>query len=106
MTPKQIQKFIDYLCKTYNNSTVIIDITEFHKEFKEIQNYLKVGSEDSTSIRLELKNGEVLDKGTAAKSSWYFTWWGKAACMFPPILVIKKDFQKSLGNPPKCLRRL
>lgn len=106
MTPKQIQKFIDYLCKTYNNSTVIIDITEFPKEFKEIQKYLMIGSEDSTSIRVDLKYSEVFNTGTATESLWYFTNWGRGACMFPPKLVTKEDLYKSLGTPPKCLRRL
>lgn len=106
MTTKQIQKFIDYLCKTCNKATVIIDISEFPKEFKGIQEYFRIGSGGTQSIRLDLRNGEVLDRGAATESLWYFTWWGRAACMFPPILVTKKDFQKSLENPPKCLRRL
>ena len=42
------------ICKTYDNSTAIIDTSEFHKEFKEIHEYLRVGSEDATSIRLDL----------------------------------------------------
>lgn len=99
MTPKQIQKFIDYLCKTYDNSTAIIDISEFHKEFKEIHEYLRVGSEDATSIRLDLNNGEVIDKGAASEPLWYFTGLGRTTCGFLPILVTKEDLCKALENP-------
>lgn len=106
MTPKEIQKFIDYLCKTYDKSTAIIDISEFHKEFKEIQEYFRVGSEDTASIRLDLNNGEVIDKGAASESLWYFTVLDRTTCGFLPILVTKEDLRKALGNPPKCLRRL
>lgn len=106
MTPKHVQKFIDYLCKTYNKTTVIIDISEFHKEFKQIQDYFKIGSEDSNSLRLDLEEYKVLSKGTATESLWYFTNCGRYSCRFKPTLVTKEDLYKALGAPPKCLRRL
>ena len=104
MTQKQIKIFIDYLCRTYDNSTVIIDISEFPTEFKEIQEYLMVGTTESKSIRLKIWCELVAGSGTATESLWYLTEEAKWLGYSPVILVTKKDLHQAYGGLPECLR--